>query len=212
MSVAAAPSIGLARLPSAVRELLHEAATNVEAAAVALHALGEHTGPPTPFVAEIIDREREGDRITHDLRRELTQRLVLGPERDDLLRLIEAVDDVLDAIDEAASPLSPTEALPPELADVVTAILRDLVRTGARSLVRIDAGPDALTPLHERAAQLRNELRQTSRHARAALVSDASDPLSALRGELALDRLDVVGATGARLLTVVHQLTLNHAE
>lgn len=212
MSLAPAPTVGLARPPAAVQELLDEAAANAEAAAVLLHALAEQPLRAPDLLDDIADRECDGDRITHDLRRELAHRLVLGFERGDLLRLVELLDDVVDAVDDAAHDLSLyAVALTSSRMTTIAAVLRDLVRTSMRALRRIEYGPPAQTSLQQRAHELRDELRHELRVAYAALLDDSADALGALQGETVLARVRSLGDACARLLSAAHALAMNHS-
>jgi uncharacterized protein Yka (UPF0111/DUF47 family) len=86
----ATSAVGFARLPTALRHLLDEAASTAETAARLLHALAREPRPAPRLVEEIAECERAGDRITHDLQRELQDRVALGDGRPHVLRLTSA--------------------------------------------------------------------------------------------------------------------------
>jgi hypothetical protein len=88
MSALTAPPAGLARLPTSVRRLVEEAATNANTAAGLLADLARYPRRALGLRADIA----ECDRIVHDAVRQLAPARSLGPERARLHNLIEAVD------------------------------------------------------------------------------------------------------------------------
>src|ERR671922_1549258 len=59
----------------------------------------------TELIAQIKEREHEGDRLTHDVVDLLNRTFVTPFDRDDMYRLAGALDDICDNIDEAADNL-----------------------------------------------------------------------------------------------------------
>jgi len=192
-------AVGFARLPTGLRDLLDEAATTAETAARLLHALVQEPRPAAGLVEEIAECERAGDRITHDLHRALRDRLALGDGRTQVLRLTTALDDVTDAVDEAAHALSVfADALPHDRAVELAAILRDLVRASMREVRGIEQPPEQREWSHERAEALRDEFRRELRTTSAAVITAAPAPIDAVRAETLLQRLRALsGATAA---------------
>jgi hypothetical protein len=88
MSALTAPPAGLARLPTPLRRLVEEAATNANTAAGLLADLARYPRRALGLRADIA----ECDRIVHDAVRQLAPARSLGPERARLHDLIEAVD------------------------------------------------------------------------------------------------------------------------
>jgi hypothetical protein len=92
MSALTAPPAGLARLPTSLRRLVEEAATNANTAAGLLADLARYPRRALGLRADIAECEAEGDRIVHDAVRQPAPARSLGPERARLHDLIEAVD------------------------------------------------------------------------------------------------------------------------
>jgi predicted phosphate transport protein (TIGR00153 family) len=57
------------------------------------------------LIEQIKDREHEGDRLTHDVVDMLNRTFVTPFDRDDMYRLVAALDDICDHVDEAADNL-----------------------------------------------------------------------------------------------------------
>ena len=82
--------------------LLHQSAVNIQAVARALQDLMQNFENVQSKVAEIKELEEFGDRIIHDITRSLHTTFVTPIDREDILELAVRLDDVIDAIDEAA--------------------------------------------------------------------------------------------------------------
>ena len=165
-------TIGLARLPHAAVALLDEAASNLRGVANDLDALAAH-GPQAALPA-IADREAEGDRITHDLVGVARTSLRAGPDRRAIVEVAQAIDDVIDAVDELAWSWSRRPVA--RLGDVLLSV-RDVVRAAAAVARRIEADVD-LTDLGDAARAARGE----TRRARAWLLVDQQDARLAVAG------------------------------
>jgi hypothetical protein len=203
----ATSAVGFARLPTAVRNLLVDAATTAETAARLLHALAREPRAAAGLVDEIAECERTGDRITHDLHREVQDRLALGDGRPRVLRLTDALDDVTDAVDGAAHAVSLfARALPQDRGVELTAILRDLVRAGMREVRGVEQPPEQQEWWHGRAEALRDEFRREVRTTSAAVMDAAPAPIDAVRAETLLQRLRTVSDATAALGTAVRGL------
>jgi predicted phosphate transport protein (TIGR00153 family) len=83
-------------------ELFEQAATNAVRAAGLLEdmlvSFPDHVG----LARDILICEQDGDRITHEVIRRMNQTFVTPIDREDILRLSSALDDVVDFIEEAA--------------------------------------------------------------------------------------------------------------
>ena len=82
--------------------LLHQSASNIRDVALRLHDLMENFENVTAKVQEIKDLEDFGDQIIHDITHSLHRTFVTPIDREDILALAGRLDDVIDAIDEAA--------------------------------------------------------------------------------------------------------------
>src|SRR3954447_16124876 len=79
------------------------AAENIAAAAELLSALvAADPADRKELAAAVKEREHQGDELTHDILVKLNRTFVTPFDREDIYRLVSALDDVLDAMEEAA--------------------------------------------------------------------------------------------------------------
>jgi predicted phosphate transport protein (TIGR00153 family) len=83
-------------------ELFEEAGRNLERSADLLHSLLSDYPDQAPLAQEIRDCEHEGDRITHEILDRLNHTFVTPIDREDILALTSALDDIVDFIEEVA--------------------------------------------------------------------------------------------------------------
>ena len=82
--------------------LLHQSAMNIQSVASKLQNLMEDFENVPAKVQEIKDLEEFGDQIIHDITSSLHRTFVTPIDREDILALSGRLDDIVDAIDEAA--------------------------------------------------------------------------------------------------------------
>jgi predicted phosphate transport protein (TIGR00153 family) len=82
-------------------DLFEEAGANVLRAAEMLDRM-LRDWPETDLARDILIAEQEGDRITHDIIQRLNQTFVTPMDREDILALASALDDILDYTEEVA--------------------------------------------------------------------------------------------------------------
>ena len=83
--------------------LLHQSALNIQQVARSLHDLMLNFENVSAKVIEIKELEEFGDQIIHDITHSLHTTFVTPIDREDIMALAGRLDDVIDAIDEAAS-------------------------------------------------------------------------------------------------------------
>src|ERR1700684_3355152 len=83
-------------------ELFEEAGQNILKASSMLHELLYDYPDNKQLAAEILDLEHEGDRITHDIIDRLNHTFVTPIDREDILALASALDDIVDFTEEVA--------------------------------------------------------------------------------------------------------------
>lgn len=203
--------MGLAELPPVIQRLLDEAATNAAAAATALERLVEHRGR-TALRDEVVRLEGEGDRIVHDLRRELSRRLIADIDRAPLLRLSEAIDDVVDATEASAHAVAVyADALPPAKLEAISSTVRDLVRATTRAIAFWNATEAERQPSQARARELRDEAAWRLRDARRHVVADQADPLCAIRASRLVTPFEAIRAACGEALNAAALVTLTRS-
>ena len=82
--------------------LLHQSAVNIKDVARRLQDLMDNFENVPAKVQEIKDLEEHGDRIIHDITHSLHRTFITPIDREDIIALAGRLDDVVDAIDEAA--------------------------------------------------------------------------------------------------------------
>src|ERR1700704_546182 len=83
-------------------DLFEEAGRNIVESGEILERILERWPDHGELAREIVVREQEGDRITHDIIQRLNQTFVTPIEREDILDLASALDDIVDYIEEVA--------------------------------------------------------------------------------------------------------------
>src|SRR3954465_3040492 len=119
-------------------DLFEEAAGNNQRAADLLDQMLRHYPERAELAREILICEQEGDRITHDIIRRLNETFVTPIDREDILALASALDDVVDFTEEVADymGLYKIEA-PMEQAQRQTEILHQAARQIAEAMPRL---------------------------------------------------------------------------
>jgi len=205
------PTIGFARLPKAVRELLSDGARAATSAATSLNALARGATQHAAL-AEIVSLEDDGDRIVHELQHRLASGHMASQERGGLLHVIEAIDDILDRIEDTARELSRAgDSLPRERLIRATAVISDLARNSMAAVTRIEEPPASREALHERAHELEDELRTDLRALQRTVTDNESDVLAALRATALLRQLRSIGQACIKALRAIEVLAGAHA-
>ena len=87
-------------------ELYAQASANaIEIARLLVDLLETFPQDGDSLIAQIKEREHDGDRLTHDVVLLLNSTFVTPFDRDDMYRLASAIDDICDHVDEAADNL-----------------------------------------------------------------------------------------------------------
>lgn len=105
-------------------DLLHDSAKNLVETGDALLDLMEHYQNVEMKTAHIRELEHKGDAITHEIMARLHKTFVTPIEREDIARLADRLDDVMDHIEEATAAMKIYEVSGPttfsaEMADIV---------------------------------------------------------------------------------------------
>src|SRR5919107_2228803 len=83
-------------------DLFEEAGANIVRAAGLLERMLDKWPDHGELARDIIVCEQEGDRITHDIIHRLNQTFVTPIDREDILELASALDDIIDYTEEVA--------------------------------------------------------------------------------------------------------------
>ena len=172
-------------------DLFEEAAGNIVRAADLLDQLLR--GFPErreELTRDILICEQQGDRITHDIIQRLNQTFVTPIEREDILDLASALDDIVDYIEEAADYLGlyRIEA-PMEQAQELARILHHACRELNNAIPRLRTFGD-IRHFTVEINRLENDGDRTVRAALASLFETGIDPMMVIRWKDIFERLE----------------------
>jgi len=171
-------------------DLFEEAAANGVRGAQLLEQM-LHGFPDSAHLArDIRECEHNGDRITHDILNRLNQTFVTPIDREDIIELAKALDDVMDLTEEVADylVLYRIEA-PMEQSQQLAQILRDATRQVAAAMPRMRAFDD-ISHYTVEIHRLENDADRTSREAVASLFDGGIDPMVVIRWKDIFERLE----------------------
>ncbi len=152
-----------------------------------LQAYPERSGE---LFAQIVECELQGDSTLHEIRARLNQTFVTPIDREDILELGSAFDDVIDFTEETADFLGlyAIEA-PMEQAQRLARILLDATRQLQEAVPAVRDFSDASAPIRE-VHRLENEGDRVSRDAIASLFRGGIDPMVVIRWKDIFSRLE----------------------
>jgi predicted phosphate transport protein (TIGR00153 family) len=171
-------------------DLFEEAAGNIVRAAEQLEEMVKGFPDTASLGREILLCEQEGDRITHDIIHRLNQTFVTPIDREDILELASALDDVVDLTEEVSDflVLYKVEA-PMDPAERLTTILKDACRQIAKAMPRMRAFEDIshyVVEIH----RLENDGDRAVREGIASLFDKGVDPMVVIRWKDIFERLE----------------------
>jgi predicted phosphate transport protein (TIGR00153 family) len=182
---------GLLRGPeSEFFDLFERAGANIETAAGLLDEMLREFPDRAGLAAEILECERIGDRVTHEVIGRLNKTFVTPIDREDILELTSALDDVVDYTEEVADYLGlyKIEA-PMEQAQRMAEVLHAATIQLALAIPRIRGFKDIGTQTVE-VHRLENVGDQIVREAIASLFEYGTDPMVVIRWKDIFERLE----------------------
>jgi uncharacterized protein len=171
-------------------DLVEEAGGNIVRAVSLLETMLEDYPEQEDLAREILICEQEGDRITHDIYQRLNQTFVTPIDREDILALASALDDIVDFTEEVADYLGlyKIEA-PMEQAQQLSKVLHQAARQVAEALPRLRGFKD-LSHYTVEINRLENDGDRITREAIAALFDNGIDPMVVIRWKDIYERLE----------------------
>jgi uncharacterized protein len=171
-------------------DLFEEATENAVRGADLLDQMLAHYPDRSDLARDIVICEQEGDRITHDIHTRLNSTFVTPIDREDILALTSALDDIIDLIDEVSDYLGlyKIEA-PMEQAQRLAHILVQATREIAKAMPRLRSFQD-LSHFTVEVNRLENDGDRTSRDAIASLFHGGIDPMVVIRWKDIFERLE----------------------
>jgi predicted phosphate transport protein (TIGR00153 family) len=171
-------------------ELFEEAGQNLLRAAILLDEMLATYPDSKAMAQEITECEHEGDRITHDIFHRLNQTAVTPIDREDILALASALDDIVDYTEEVADYLGlyKIEA-PMDQAIRLAHVLRAAAEQIADAIPRLRGFQDISQHTVE-VNRLENEGDRITREAVASLFDTGIDPMVVIRWKDLFERLE----------------------
>jgi len=195
----------------ALFELFERAGQNIHHAAELLDRMLGTFPESGSLAAEIRECEQEGDRITHELIDRMNKTFVTPIEREDVLQLASALDDVVDYIEEVADFLGlyGIEA-PMEQAEQLARILLSATRELAAALPMLQGFRD----MHAQAVEihrLENEGDTIVRAAITSLFKAGIDPIVVIRWKDIFERLEQAIDSSERAAYILEGIVIKNA-
>jgi predicted phosphate transport protein (TIGR00153 family) len=192
-------------------DLFEEAGTNTVRAADLLDQLLRTWPDNKELGRELLACEQEGDRITHDLIRKLNNTFVTPIEREDILVLASALDDIVDFTEEAADYLSlyKIEA-PMEQAQRLSYVLLQSARQIAEAIPRVRGFRDISHYVVE-INRLENDGDRIVREAIASLFDGGIDPMVVIRWKDIFERLEAAIDACERVSHILEGIVIKNA-
>src|ERR1044071_4470225 len=171
-------------------DLFEDAARHCERAAGLLVHMLEEWPDHGEALRDVVVCEQEGDRITHDIIHRLNTTFVTPFDREDILALASALDDIIDYTEEVADymGLYRIEA-PMEQAVRLSHILVQATRQVSEALPRMRGFQD-LNHYTVEINRLENDGDRVSREAMASLFDHRIDPMVVIRWKDIYERLE----------------------
>jgi predicted phosphate transport protein (TIGR00153 family) len=171
-------------------DLFQAAATNCVRAAELLEKLLEGWPDSASLARDIIVCEQEGDRITHDIIQRLNHTFVTPIDREDILELASALDDITDFTEEVSDYLGlyKIEA-PMDQAQRLAEILVYATRQISEAMPRMRDFRD-ISHFTIEIHRLENDGDRVTREAMAALFDHGIDPMTVIRWKDIYERLE----------------------
>jgi predicted phosphate transport protein (TIGR00153 family) len=165
-------------------------ANTIEIARLLVELLETFPQDGDSLIAQIKEREHDGDRLTHEVVLLLNSTFVTPFDRDDMYRLAGAIDDVCDHVDEAADNLGSwgVERVP-EKARSQARVIHDAAKQLDEAVRRLDGFKDSSDQLSALRA-LEDEGDQLERDAVAELFATTDDAKTIIRWKDIHERLE----------------------
>ena len=195
--------------------LLHQSAMNIREVAGRLQDLMENFENVPAKVQEIKDLEEFGDQIIHDITQSLHRTFVTPIDREDILALAGRLDDVVDAIDEAAQytleyKIEETTEYARQLATIIVQCADELVRALSLLSTRGSKLKDIL-PIAVELNRLENQADKVASKARGDLFNDNFDIVRLLKWRDIYDDLEQATDRAEDAADVLEGIVLKHS-
>jgi uncharacterized protein len=192
-------------------DLFERAGANILHAAELLDEMLASYPESADLAGEIRAAEHEGDHITHDVISRLNHTFVTPIDREDILHLTSALDDIVDYIEEVADYLGlyKIEA-PMSQAQRLAGVLRDATRQLAAAIPLIREFKNISGQMVE-VHRLENEGDRLVREAIASLFESGIDPMVVIRWKDIFERLENAIDSTERAAFILEGIVIKNA-
>src|SRR3954449_10013214 len=191
-------------------DLFEEAAGNIQRAAELLEQMLRDYPENSELAREILICEQHGDRITHDIVQRLNNTFVTPIDREDIILLASALDDIIDLTEEVADymGLYKIEA-PMEQAQRLAHILLDACRQIAEAMPRLRDFKD-MDRYTDEIHRLENDGDRIVREGIASLFEGGIDPMVVIRWKDLFERLEEAVDACERVANVLQGIVIKN--
>jgi predicted phosphate transport protein (TIGR00153 family) len=192
-------------------ELFEEAGRNVLRTAELLDVMLSDYPDSKHLATEIKECEHEGDRITHDIIDRLNHTFVTPIDREDVLALASALDDIVDYTEEVADYLGlyRIEA-PMDQALELAGVLRAAAKEIAEAIPHLRSFGDISRHTVE-INRLENEGDQITRGAVASLFDTGIDPMVVIRWKDLFERLEAAIDSTEHVADILYGIVIKNS-
>jgi predicted phosphate transport protein (TIGR00153 family) len=192
-------------------DLFERAGMNIVRAAELLDEMLARYPETADLARDILACEHDGDRLTHDVIARLNQTFVTPIDREDILHLASALDDIVDYTEEVADYLGlyKIEA-PMAQAQRLAGVLRDATRQIAAAIPLIRGFKDISHHMVE-VHRLENEGDRITREAIASLFETGIDPMVVIRWKDIFERLENAIDSTERAAFILEGIVIKNA-
>jgi uncharacterized protein len=192
-------------------QLFDEAGQNLLLASDLLDRMLRNYPDSKALAHEILICEHEGDRITHDIIDRLNHTFVTPIDREDILALASALDDIVDYTEEVADYLGLYKIEAPmdqaiKLAQVLLAASRQV----AEAIPRLNGFHDISNYTVE-VNRLENEGDRITREAVASLFDNGIDPMVVIRWKDLFERLEAAIDATERVANILEGIVIKNS-
>jgi uncharacterized protein len=193
-------------------ELFEEAGRNALLAAELLERMLVNFPDSRELAGEILDCEHEGDRITHDIIDRLNHTFVTPIDREDILALASALDDIVDYTEEVADYLGLYRVEAPmdqaiSLAHVLSAACQEI----GKAIPLLRGFKPEISNHTVEVNRLENEGDRITREAVASLFDARIDPMVVIRWKDLFERLEAAIDSTEHVADILYGIVIKNS-
>ena len=192
-------------------DLFEQAASNIVRAASMLDEMLRNFPESRDLARDILICEQEGDRITHDVMHRLNQTFVTPIDREDIIALVSALDDIVDYTEEVADYLGlyKIEA-PMDQAMKLANVLLQSARQVEGAVGRLRGFRD-ISHFTVEINRLENDGDRITREAVASLFHNGIDPMVVIRWKDIFERLEAAIDACEHAANILEGIVIKHS-